>query len=323
MNQILRDMLETSIPSFNEEHHIPVSESSQDFRIMLLIITGRPQDVLGRPPTSWDHVVRLYRPVDKYRLDGHQHWFSQLCAEEAAKTPVQALIMACGQPIIDITLARYAIAEGFSKTTTSKMHDPDHFDDAKSQYESSGVYRRVAHMLDASNMKLRFRIKLGFKGSMAYSHIFEDLASVSVPNWNDLANHFVANARYIEYRLDKSIAEQDEERKDPTASARDTVACTSLPYTVGEFLNNHETITVPTSIVNFPPIGQDKGRGEDLLCFPVDTASYIHQDDIHIDMGLHFHISARRAVVLAFSNDAIQVWMQAHVEGQRSFLIAR
>lgn len=199
-------MLENSIACSGAADPIPVAETSHNFEIMLLIITGRPQSVLSRPPTSWESASRLYRLVDKYQVDGHQHWFSELCSKEAVKKPVQALIMACSRPSIDITLARYAIAEGFSTIAARDMFETRLFQDPKAEYEDHGRHGRVVQMLDASNMTLRFRIKLGFKGSMAYSHTFANLAQGSAPNWNNLANRFVSNSRYIEHILDNLVS---------------------------------------------------------------------------------------------------------------------
>ncbi|KAJ9116896.1 hypothetical protein QFC22_004553 [Naganishia vaughanmartiniae] len=203
-SEFFRDMLDRSVQSSSLENPISVDEASNDFEIMLLIITGRPHAVLGRAPQTWEHAEKLYRLVDKYQLDGHQLWFSELCAKEAGKQPIQALILACDRPCVDTTLARCAIAEGIPglsandpTITTVNFVQPSGASDG---FHRMGNHMKY-HVLEPNNMTLDFRLRLGFKGLVAYTHTFQGSSQSSTIDWNAMANKFVANVRSIEEKL--------------------------------------------------------------------------------------------------------------------------
>lgn len=119
-------MLSSSVPSTTNENPLPISEPSQDLEVMLLIITGRPHDAINRPMT-WRRAADLYRMMDKYQLDGHQHWFSDMCGRYIKKQRLQPLFLACNRPIIDTTLARYAIADGLSTKNGADVYQERYF----------------------------------------------------------------------------------------------------------------------------------------------------------------------------------------------------
>lgn len=218
-------MLEHSTASSSAQNPILVDEVSGDLETMLLIITGRPHAALDRVPQTWDHVVQLYRLVEKYQLDGHQLWFSELCAKGAIKKPIEALIMACDRPSIDTSLAKYVISEGFPTLGADQApFDSKYFSKATTQtttaYDSHGhgYTASVRHALEPNNMTLDFRMQLGFRGLAAYTHTFKCLCEISTStnirptpvksiDWHALANDFVTNVRYIEAKGAASVSE--------------------------------------------------------------------------------------------------------------------
>lgn len=211
-----RDMLENSVASSSLQNPIPVDESCKDFGTMLLVITGQPYEALNRTIADWDHAVRLYRIAEKYQLDGHRRWFSEICCRKAAKRPIEALIMACDQPQFDFDLAKCAIAEGFPTIIVHKSFDPLNFLDSEiDQAGPAELNSLVVELLDASNMSLKFRLRLGFKGTVAYNHTFTGLKDGSLlPDWSLLANKFIGTMRKIEreLRLDSSVSDSQVRR---------------------------------------------------------------------------------------------------------------
>jgi hypothetical protein len=118
---VFRDMLCGSTASSSVNDPLPINEKSSYFRIMMMIVTGRPEDAINEP-RCWSHAEKLYRMMDKYQLDGHQPWFSQMCGRWVKEDPLAALFLACNRPCIDTTLARYAIEDGMSVKTCSELY---------------------------------------------------------------------------------------------------------------------------------------------------------------------------------------------------------
>lgn len=202
-------MLSESTPSSSLEKPLPISESSVDFDILLLIITGRPQETVNLHK-GWTQATRLYRMMEKYQLDSHQPWFSDMCVAWLHENPLAALFLACDRPTIDTTLARHAIAHGLAKINASNCHraNPLLFrEGARSSGEDD--YRRW--LFDPANTTLRFGLQLGYKGLLAYNYTFANLAPKPTPSnsmyhtsepeetdWQDLAAKFVENAKQVE-----------------------------------------------------------------------------------------------------------------------------
>lgn len=195
-------MLSDSIPSITIDNPLPVEEGSVDFEIMLLIITGYPQEVLGRVK-SWNQAERLYRLVDKYQLEGHGPWFSELCRPHADEQPWEALFLACNQVLADATIIRAAISEGFFRAPTSVVCNKAYFKCTSTRFndedEGSGMVTTKHRTLDSSNITIALGMKLGFKGLLAYNLTFASLAAAGYgADWVRLAERFITNIRQIE-----------------------------------------------------------------------------------------------------------------------------
>lgn len=199
-----------SIPSITVANPLPIEEGSVDFEIMLLIITGHPQEVLGRVKT-WSQAERLYRLVDKYQLEGHRPWFSELCRANADEQPWEALFLACNQGHADATIIRAAIAEGFFRGPTSVVCNKAYFECTSTRFNegtstrlnedaaASGMITTKHRTLDSSNITIALGLKLGFKGLLAYNLTFASLAAAGYgADWLRLAERFIAAIRKIE-----------------------------------------------------------------------------------------------------------------------------
>lgn len=176
----------------NYRNPIAINEPSNDFEAMLFIITGNHQRVLNSERTVRD-ADRLYHLVDKYQLNAHRHWFSEMYGNQASLdgvgVAIAALFAACEGPVIDETLAIRAIRDGFSRTTSKRWNAEFCFLDTRS--------RLAGELLAPNNLTLAFRKKLGFKGLMAFTHTFTNLPQAN-PDWEALAFAFVENVRLIE-----------------------------------------------------------------------------------------------------------------------------
>lgn len=193
-------MLSSSTPSSSDEDPLPISEPSNDFEIMLLIITGRPNDAVNQPLT-WHRAAGLYRMMDKYQLDGHQPWFSDMCGRYVNEEPIEGLFLACNRPCIDTTLARYAITDGIPKKTAAQLYNKRYFLSGCWSDSTSGSSSTPYPVLAPTNMKAKFGLRLGFKGLLAYNLTFAKLKTTPIPDWHNLAIKFVANARLIEQEI--------------------------------------------------------------------------------------------------------------------------
>lgn len=196
-------MLSISNPTSSVESPLLITEKSRDFETILLIITGRPRDAIHRPD-SWKQAVKLYRMMEKYQLDGHQPWFSEICALWLHEDPIDALFLACNRPSIDVVLARRVIADGFANATTDQLRDPEYCrqrgpSSSESEAKHSKARRRL---LDPSNMTVRFGLDIGYKGLLAYNFTFAGLGTRENPEaWTALAVRFVETARKIEMEI--------------------------------------------------------------------------------------------------------------------------
>jgi hypothetical protein len=157
-------MLSNSLASSSLKNPLPVDENACDFEIMLLIIIGRPEEGICRV-TDWDQSARLYHLVSKYRLEGHRLWFSQICRQQVAKEPWEALFLACNQSPMDISLAASAISEGFPKAAEGKLCDTTYFNATQEYVHNSLVKKSRGKVLDSSNVSVLLGLKLGMLGS--------------------------------------------------------------------------------------------------------------------------------------------------------------
>lgn len=197
---VFRDMLSISDPSSSAQKPLPITEKSAEFESMLLIITGRPHDAIHRID-NWKQATQLYRMMEKYQLDGHQPWFSEICALWLHEDPIDALLLACNRPIIDTVLARRAIADGFGNTTAGRLWELEYFRERERapDAEHASVRRQL---LDPSNMTVRFGLDIGYKGLLAYNFTFAGLGSKQAPEaWTALAARFVETAKKIEMEM--------------------------------------------------------------------------------------------------------------------------
>lgn len=201
-------MLSISNPSSSAQNPLPITEKSTEFESTLLIITGRPHDAIHRTE-NWKQAVQLYRMVEKYQLDGHQPWFSEICALRLHEEPLDALLLACNRPSIDTVLARRAIADGFGNATTSRLWDLEYFRDRERSSDSEHASAR-RQLLDPSNMTVRFGLDIGYKGLLAYNFTFAGLASKEEPEaWTALAVRFVETVRKIEMEMNARRVSND------------------------------------------------------------------------------------------------------------------
>jgi hypothetical protein len=197
---LFRDMLSNSIASTSLENPLPVDENACDFEIMLLILIGKPYDAIYRAK-GWEHSARLYRLVGKYQLEGHRHWFSQICGQHAAEDPWEALFLACDQSPIDTAIAGHAIGEGFARPWNAKLWDPKYFEETAGYAlsRSSGKPPTKGQLLDTSNVSILLGRKLGHSGLLAYTRTFTGLASTHITiDWDTMAQRFVRHVKAIE-----------------------------------------------------------------------------------------------------------------------------
>ncbi|KAJ9101842.1 hypothetical protein QFC21_003182 [Naganishia friedmannii] len=195
---VFRDMLSSSTPSSSNDHPISLDEDCDDFNIMLLIITGRPYDAIHETQ-SWKQAARLYRMMDKYQLDGHQPWFSEMCGLWVNVNPLEALFLAYNRPCIDTILARYAIADGIANMSAEALDIV-----GERYFLNIWLPGKSNISLAPSNMTVKFGLRLGFKRLLAYCLTFANLQKNAAPDWNALAVRFVANARLIEREINPS-----------------------------------------------------------------------------------------------------------------------
>jgi hypothetical protein len=107
-----RDMLDDSISSFSNDNPLPMYENSVDLEIVLTTITGRAQHILHQIKT-WSQAKTLHDIADKYQLDAHRPWFSQICRRNAVQEPWEAIFLATNQSPMDTDLIHTALADGF------------------------------------------------------------------------------------------------------------------------------------------------------------------------------------------------------------------
>ncbi|KAJ9101022.1 hypothetical protein QFC20_005306 [Naganishia adeliensis] len=207
-----RDMLTSSTPSSSQENPLPIDEDSNVFITVLLIVTGHAQEAIAGPD-DWTQAKKLYLIMQKYQLDIHQAWFSEMCSRRVIEKPLEALFLACNQPYIDTTLARAAICDGMANSSPAKLFDKSYFVHETSQYSGypmdspSNPFK--LDLLNTRNTTIKFGIKLGFKGLLAYNATFTTVSS-STPTtsatWYDLAAKFVTNVRQVERDMQDAVS---------------------------------------------------------------------------------------------------------------------
>ncbi|KAJ9101848.1 hypothetical protein QFC21_003188 [Naganishia friedmannii] len=191
-SQFFRDLLSHMAAPSTYRNPVVIKETAKDFEAILFIIIGNHRRVLNQERSVRD-ADRLYHLVDKYQLDAHRHWFSEIYGTQASLdglgVAIAALFAACEGPIIDENLAIRAIRDGFSHTTPKRFNAQFCFLDTRS--------RLAGELLAPNNLTLAFRKKLGFKGLMAFTQTFANLPQAN-PNWEALAFAFVENVKRIE-----------------------------------------------------------------------------------------------------------------------------
>jgi hypothetical protein len=208
---LFREMLNGSAAPTSIDSPLSVDEHSEDFEIMLLILNGRGDEVMDRAKT-WEYSAKLYGLVDKYRIEGHRYWFSQICRSQAAKASWEAIFLACKQSPVDTTIIGPAIAEGFATRLFSEVCDPSYFTNLHAEHGAYSSFKnpnsypdgRGKHkhwVLDAGNISILLGRCLGHTGLLAYTLTFSGLASCPVdkyPDWNSLSQRFIRNVLAIE-----------------------------------------------------------------------------------------------------------------------------
>ncbi|KAI5452765.1 hypothetical protein NCC49_000511 [Naganishia albida] len=150
-------MLSHSSPSSSDTRPLPISESSEDFSLMLSIIAGDPTTAITQC-LSWAQAERLYRMMQKYQLDRHQPWFTKMCCAWVAEDPLKALILACTHATFDEELALAAIANGLATKTSEDLFHASYF--LRNKFEQSPSFRN-AFLLLPSNTTIRLHFELG------------------------------------------------------------------------------------------------------------------------------------------------------------------
>lgn len=199
-------MLSFAISS-TDDRPLPIEEDSYNFITILLIITGRPQEATSRPE-NWPQAKQLYLMMQKYQLDIHQTWFSEMCSKFVDDSPLDALFLACNQPYIDTTLAKAAICDGMANSSPAQLfnavyfvHEITHFSGYSMELASNPFKLDLLH---PRNTTFQFGIHLGFKGLLAYNATFQHVSSktqTTTSTWYDLAAKFVVNARKVEREI--------------------------------------------------------------------------------------------------------------------------
>jgi hypothetical protein len=145
---LFREMLNGSAAPTSIDSPLSVDEHSEDFEIMLLILNGRGDEVMDRAKT-WEYSAKLYGLVDKYRIEGHRYWFSQICRSQAAKAPWEAIFLACKQSPVDTTIIGPAIAEGFATRLFSEVCDPSYFTNLHAEHGAYSSFKNPNSYPDA------------------------------------------------------------------------------------------------------------------------------------------------------------------------------
>lgn len=179
------------------DNPLPLDEDSIDLEVMFSIITGHAHDVTDRAK-GWEHAERLYRLVNKYQLENHRPWFSQICRTHAAEEPWQALFLACNQYPMDYDLIKSAIL-GFGNKSSAEIWRDSYFRNQNT--DADGV--KCWSILQPGNITILFGQKLGFRGLIAYNLSFDSIktAAAGVASdsaWTVRADLFVANATAVD-----------------------------------------------------------------------------------------------------------------------------
>jgi hypothetical protein len=211
------------------ERPISVDEAYDDFLIVMLIVNGRPQDAIHLSK-SYERSKRLYKMMEKYRFEMHMPWISSLCAGRVAEKPLDALFLACTRPVIDITLARLAISNGFAKARASEMYDPLLFSKLPQSALAQSSVTALLALLNPTNTTVQVGLEIGFKGLMAFhktfantkdycfainvgptSYKYDSWGNVKPPktdwkvDWNAFADAFVTNAKAVEMQIRSNV----------------------------------------------------------------------------------------------------------------------
>lgn len=182
-------MLNNSIAPSSMASTLPVSEDYADFEIMLSIITGSHQDAIDRV-RNWNQAERLYALIEKYQIESHRPWFSQMCSNHADGGPWTALLLGCNQSPLDTIIIRTAISQGFRNRKASILLVRSYF---------VKVTKHKHETLDSSNISMELGVRLGHIGLLAYKITFSGLEEKgNVVDWDSLAERFAGNVRAIE-----------------------------------------------------------------------------------------------------------------------------
>lgn len=202
-------MLIDSVPSSSLANPLPLAEDSVDLEIMFSIMTGRAQEVLGRP-SNWKQAARLYRLVDKYQMDLLRPWFAQMCCAHATEEPWEALFLACNQSPMETHIIKTAITEGFEKHDAGELYNESYFKTFRTTTDGVHCWSTIR----ASNTTFLFGLKLGIRGFLAYTATFDRIRSVvdgdddGMYSWNELGDHFVQNAIAVQQANETGTSRQ-------------------------------------------------------------------------------------------------------------------
>ena len=208
-----RDMLSDSKPSTSAKDPLPLTENSEDWDIVLLVITGRMNELDYRH-NSWTQAARLYQIARKYQLDSHRPWFTDICNFWLHESPIDALVLACNGPEIDLRMSQHAI-ESLWRVNPDDLYygNPQFFRSASFRSPTAMLYPFATSsdlkraLLDASNVSLRFGIALGYKASLAYHQAFASLAAgpwgkpETAHEWQCVAIRFLNAVHDVEIEL--------------------------------------------------------------------------------------------------------------------------
>jgi hypothetical protein len=195
-------MLNDSMASTTLENPLPIDETSADFEIMLLVITGRTQEAVTRV-SNWSQAQRLLDMSVKYQLDGHRHCFSLICRARASDDPWEAVFLACNQHPCDLDLLRDAIL-CMEEQTTDLLFKPAYFLTIATSHG-----RPCQSNFRTANIRIAFGLRLGVRGVLGYNTAaramkFESTtATDAVLSYNQWAHEFVKGMKWVEVWIER------------------------------------------------------------------------------------------------------------------------
>lgn len=203
LSGFLREMLENSTASINDQEPLHLDENSQNFEILLAVIAGQAPEVLQRV-IDWKHSVHLLQLADKYQLDGHRPWFSKMCRIRPSSDAWYPLLLACHQSPIDTDIIHTAISFWFPLHPLEAICNPDCFTKMEQTSDGSNSWST----LRPANISATFGLKLGLRGLLAYNFTFAGICQLRESKivWSYWAKKFFSSVNAVESARGTSVS---------------------------------------------------------------------------------------------------------------------